>query len=123
LWALYAAFRNAGQVIRQMVTFPDGKRYLFVARTVSERLAAYNEQPFHASVMLACDVLHADRTVYGRDLKLNEAALAVPVGPTCRLCVRRDCMHRQEDIADAAAGDPTTRLPLVPREFALSPSG
>lgn len=123
LWALYAAFRNAGQVMRQIVTFPDGKRYLFVARTVSERLAAYNEQPFHASVMLACDVLHADRTVYGRDLKLNEAALAVPVGPTCRLCVRRDCMHRQEDIADAAGGDPTARQPLVPREFALSPSG
>lgn len=122
LWALYAAFRYVGQVVRQIVTFPDGKRYLFVARTVSKRLAAYTEPPFYTSVMLACDALHADRTVYGRDLNLGESTLAVPVGPTCRLCVRRDCMHRQEDIANTAAGDATVRLPLVPREFALSSS-
>jgi predicted transcriptional regulator len=68
--------------------------------------------------MLACDILHADRTVYGRELNLGDPALAVPVGPTCRLCVRRECVHRQEEVADAASGDPTVRLPLVPRAFA-----
>ncbi len=57
---------------------------------------AYNEQPFHASVMLACDVLHADRTVYGRDLKLNEAALAVPVGrPAASACAATACTARR----------------------------
>jgi predicted transcriptional regulator len=121
LWALYVAFRSAGRIVRQIATFPDGARYLFVARTVSKHLAAYREPPFHSAVMLACDVLHADRTVYGRGLNLNEPTLAVPVGPTCRLCVRRDCAHRQEEIADAAGGDPTLRLPLVPREFAPPP--
>lgn len=118
LWAIYAAFRNPGQIMRQVVAFPDGGRYLFLARTVSRNPAAYSEQPSYASVMLACDILHADRTVYGRELNLGDPALAVPVGPTCRLCVRRECVHRQEEVADAASGDPTVRLPLVPRAFA-----
>lgn len=117
LWTIYAAFRNAGQIMRQVVAFPDGARYLFVARTVTTRLAAYRQPPFHAAVMLACDVLHADRTVYGHELNLKDAALAAPVGPTCRLCVRRECAHRQEEVYDTAGGVPTVRLPLVPREF------
>jgi predicted transcriptional regulator len=49
------------------------------------------------SVMLACDVLHADRTIYGEGLRLASAAKAVPVGSNCRLCVRNDCAYREED--------------------------
>ena len=54
------------------------------------------------AVMLACHALHADRTVYGDGLDLSSSAPAVPVGPNCRLCVRRDCVYREEDpIIDA----------------------
>lgn len=119
LWAIYAAFRSTQQIVRQVVTFPDGARYLFVARTVSKGLATYYEQPLHSSVMLACEILHADRTVYGRELNFAEPSIAVPVGPTCRLCVRRECQHRQEEARDPIDGNTTVRLPLVPRDFAL----
>lgn len=119
LWAIYAAFRHTDQVVRQLAAFPDGSRYLFVAKAVSKRLASYRDQPFYSSVMLACDLLHADRTVYGRGLDLGSPAEAVPVGPACRLCIRRECIHRQEEALDPSGGDLAVRTPLVPRGFAL----
>ena len=74
LWALYAAFRQTGQVVRQVARFADGSRYLFIAKTVSKRMATYREQPFFSSVMLATDILQADRTVYGQGLDLHDPA-------------------------------------------------
>jgi predicted transcriptional regulator len=47
--------------------------------------------------MLACNALYADQTLYGDGLDLSSTAPAVPVGPNCRLCVRRDCAYREED--------------------------
>lgn len=104
LWAIYEAFRMPGHVVRQVARFVDGSRYLFIAKTVSKRLATFKDQPFHSSVMLACDVLHADRTIYGAGLNLENGALDVPVGPACRLCVRRYCAHRQEGAMSSPTG-------------------
>ncbi len=101
LWAIYGAFRTPGEPVRQIVRFADGARHLFVAKTVAKRLSAFREQPFHVSVMLACDILHADRTVYASGLDLSDADADVPVGPACRLCIRRECEHRQEEMPRA----------------------
>lgn len=117
LWALYAAFRQTGQVVRQVARFADGSRYLFVAKTVSKRMATYREQPFFSSVMLATDILQADRTVYGQGLDLQDESNEVPVGPACRLCVRRGCAHRQEEALDLQGAETELRTPLVPRRF------
>jgi len=119
LWPIYGAFRATDQVVRQVVQFTDGSRYLFVAKTVSKRLATFKDRPFHSSVMLACDVLHAHRTVYGQGLDINDIEADVPVGPACRLCVRSACAHRQEEALDPSGGDATVRAPLVPRRFEL----
>ncbi len=117
LWAIYGAFQVPGQVVRQVARFSDGGRYLFIARTVSKRLSNYRDQPFHSSVMLACDALQADRTVYGRGLDLSDTSADVPVGPTCRMCVRRDCRYRQEEIADPSSDNLAIGALLVPRAF------
>ncbi|MBV0890871.1 DUF2083 domain-containing protein [Paracoccus sp. Z118] len=95
LWPLYAAAGAQG-VIRQIAEFTNGARFLLVAKSVSKRVEAWHEQPLVFSIMLACDLLHADRTVYGRGLDLSDAATRVPVGPSCLLCVRDDCSHRQK---------------------------
>jgi predicted transcriptional regulator/transcriptional regulator with XRE-family HTH domain len=97
LWAIYGAFRTPGAPLRQVVRFSDGSRYLFVARTVQRRPAGFRDPPVMASVMLACDVLHADRTVYGRGIDFNDVDMDVLVGPSCRLCTRADCPSRQEE--------------------------
>ena len=117
LWAIYAAFRQPDQTVRQIVRFSDGSRYLFVARTLAKRVASFADIGVHSSVMLACDILHADRTVYGRGLDLGDPAADVPVGPSCRLCTRRDCPSRQEEALAPGGGETAIRAPLVPREF------
>jgi predicted transcriptional regulator/transcriptional regulator with XRE-family HTH domain len=119
LWAIYGAFRTPDMPLRQVVRFSDGSRYLFVARTVQRRAAAFHEPPVTASVMLACDVLHADGTVYAQGLNLADHGADVPVGPTCRLCTRPDCASRQEEALGPAHGQQEMRTPLVPQGFAL----
>lgn len=97
MWAVYQALHVPGSIVRQLAEFPDGQRLLFVARTVEKSRPAFALPRRLQSIMLACDALHADRTVYGAGLDLSSSAPAVPVGPNCRLCVRRDCVYRAED--------------------------
>src|SRR6218665_1449875 len=40
LWAIYGAFRSPETMLRQVVRFSDGSRYLFLARTVQRRAGA-----------------------------------------------------------------------------------
>lgn len=102
MWAIYQAFLTPGTVVRQLVELPAGDRLLFIARTVDKPRPAFTAPRRLLSIMLACDALYADQTVYGDGLDLSSSAPAVPVGPNCRLCVRRDCLYREEDpIVDA----------------------
>jgi predicted transcriptional regulator/transcriptional regulator with XRE-family HTH domain len=97
LWAIYAAFRTPDVTVRQVVRFSSGSRYLFVARTVQRRAAGFVDQTIPSAIMLACDVLHADRTIYGAGLDVSDRDADVPVGPACRLCTRIECPSRQEE--------------------------
>ncbi|WDR06891.1 short-chain fatty acyl-CoA regulator family protein [Devosia rhodophyticola] len=116
LWAIYTAFRTPDAAVRQIVRFTDGSRYLFLAKTAARRAASFRDRAIHTSVMLACDVLHADRTVYTAGLDLADEQSDLPVGPSCRLCTRRDCPDRQEEALAPGGGQAAVRAPLVPRE-------
>ena len=96
LWAVYLAFQTPGQISRQIAEFPNGERFLFMARAQDKRPQRYNEPRHLVSVMIACDVLYADRTVYADGLDLGAASIAAPVGPSCRVCSRRTCDYREE---------------------------
>lgn len=124
LWAVYGAFRTPEALVRQLVQFSDGSRYLFIARTQTRRVASFADRSaIHTSVMLACDVLHADRTVYGAGLDLSDPSVDVPVGPSCRLCPRRDCPDRQEEALMPDGRPAAVRAPLVPRRFDIGEAG
>ncbi len=97
LWAIYGAFQTPGRVVRQLAAFPDQSRFLFIARTVTKQPATFHEPQFLYSVMLACDAIHADRTVYAEGIDLVATQAASEVGPSCRLCPRTDCMQREEE--------------------------
>jgi XRE family transcriptional regulator, fatty acid utilization regulator len=101
-----------------VVRFPDGSRYLFIARATARRAARFGDNPTPTSVMLACNVLQADGTVYADGLDLGSTASDVPVGPACRLCTRRDCASRQEEVLSAGGSREAVRAPLVPRQLA-----
>jgi len=117
LWAIYGAFRTPERTVRQVAQFPDGSRYLFVARAQSRRPASFADRAIHTSIMLACDILQADRTVYGAGLPLADPSLDMPVGPSCRLCPRRDCAERQEEALGPGGQHVAIRAPLVARSF------
>lgn len=97
LWVVYRAFQTPGAIVRDLAEFPDGRRYFFIARAIDKPQPAYNAIRQTISLMLVCESIHADQLVYGDGLDLSSAAPATPVGPTCRLCVRRDCVARQEN--------------------------
>lgn len=96
LWPVFSSFQTPGRVTRQLAEFPDGHRFLMMARTVTKRAATFNAQPVMFAVMLACDAIHADRTVYSEGIDFNGDDNALPVGSTCRQCERQRCQHRQE---------------------------
>lgn len=123
LWVIYAAFRTPDRTVRQLAQFPDGSRYLFLARAQARRSAHFSDQAIHTSVMLACDALHADRTVYGAGLPLSDPSFDVPVGPTCRLCSRRDCAERQEEAVAPGGQQIAIRAPLVARALDTGEAG
>lgn len=102
LWAIYRAFQAPGVLESQLAEFPNGERFLFLARAVEKPRHTSRQPRRFVSIMLACDVLHADPTLYADGLDLSSGAPATPVGQACRVCVRRDCAWRQEDpIVDA----------------------
>lgn len=98
LWPVYRAFQTPGMVNCSLAAFPNNDRFLFVACAVEKGASAYGQHRPLLSIMLACEALYADRTVYGEGLNLAARERMLAVGPTCRLCTREDCAHRQEEL-------------------------
>ncbi len=96
IWGVYSAFQMPGQLIRQIAEFPNGERFMFIAQAQDKAPSFYNQRRHLVSVMIACDALYADRTVYADGWDLGSKRLSEPVGPGCRICVRRDCAYREE---------------------------
>ena len=94
LWNVYEAFSSPGRFVTQVAEMPDGRRYLWVARTIGRRIGAYGQPGVQHAVALGCDVHHATRLVYARGLAVSDPSIAVPIGPGCRLCERDACPQR-----------------------------
>ncbi len=103
LWVVHRAFQRPATIMARLARFPDDKVFLMVARTVQKGFPVYGQLPRLLSIMLACDVLHADRVIYADALDLAHKVGADPVGSSCRLCPRADCAHRSDDAIIAAA--------------------
>jgi len=96
LWAVYAAMQTPDVRHRQLAEFPNGDRFFILARATRPVAISFGETLPSYALMLACDALNADRLVYSDGLDLSPTAKAEAVGPTCLLCPRESCSHRQE---------------------------
>ena len=94
LWNVYEAFAQPGRIVPQVARMPDGRTYLWIARTVSQRRAGYGAPGTTFSVGLGCDIRHAPRLVYSKGLDLRELDAATPIGMGCKVCERTDCPQR-----------------------------
>ncbi len=115
LWVVYRAFQAPETVQRQLAAFPSGDSFFFVARTVAKEGGSYARPRHLMSIMLACDAVHADRLVYSDGLELGPAARPTPVGPSCRICLRADCVYRQEEAVLADPNDADEKSVAIAR--------
>ncbi|MDR2164075.1 MAG: short-chain fatty acyl-CoA regulator family protein [Zoogloeaceae bacterium] len=94
LWNLYEAFAQPGRILTQLATMPDGRAYLWLARTVTHGHPGYDAPEKTFAVGLGCDIRHAERLVYSRSLNLKDSAHFTPIGAGCKLCPREHCAQR-----------------------------
>ena len=94
LWNVHAAFLQPGRVRVQLSRLLDGHTVLAVARTVQRHSGSYKALEAPYAVGIGCDSTDARRLVYVDGLDIENAAAAVPIGITCRLCERADCTAR-----------------------------
>ncbi|PSA82405.1 acetate metabolism transcriptional regulator RamB [Corynebacterium diphtheriae] len=94
LWNVYEAFSSPGTIMRQLSEMPDGRSYLWIARTVRHHQGRFSEPGKIFSIGLGCEARHAHRTVYTAGLDLDGFSNAVPIGAGCRVCSRTNCPQR-----------------------------
>jgi len=94
--------------LTQVAQMPDGRSYLWVARTVEHGAGGYGSPRKRFAVALGCDLAHADRLIYARGLDLRNHDLATPIGAGCKVCERPACPQRA--------------FPMVGRPLATDPA-
>jgi predicted transcriptional regulator/plasmid maintenance system antidote protein VapI len=94
LWNIYEAFNQPGRILRQIAQMPDGRTYLWLARTVGSASGGYGDPGKTFAIGLGCDIRHASRLVYARGLDLGDPAASTPIGPGCKVCEREACPQR-----------------------------
>jgi XRE family transcriptional regulator, fatty acid utilization regulator len=93
LWNVYETFANPGKILVQLAQMPDGRNYMWVARTVERRASRYGQPGKTFAIGLGCELRHAHRLVYSEGLDLS-GDNATPIGAGCRVCERDNCPQR-----------------------------
>ncbi len=94
LWNVYEAFGQPDRTLRQVARMPDGRTYLWIARTVSRRRGGFGSPGQTFSIGLGCDIRHAPRLAYAKGLDLSDPEAATPIGMGCKVCERESCPQR-----------------------------
>jgi predicted transcriptional regulator/transcriptional regulator with XRE-family HTH domain len=94
LWNVYEAFAQPDRILTQLASMPDGRTYLWVARTVGSAGEGYGVPRKTFAIALGCDVQHAGRLVYSKGLDLTDPAAPTPIGMGCKVCDRLACQQR-----------------------------
>ncbi|MFJ2770595.1 short-chain fatty acyl-CoA regulator family protein [Streptomyces sp. NPDC087300] len=114
LWTVYEAFSAPGRILTQVAEMPDGKRYFWVARTVTRGGYGHHAPRAEFAVALGCELRHAHRLVYAGGIALDDPRAATPIGLGCRICERRDCAQRARPPAGGQLAVDPDRRTLVP---------
>lgn len=94
LWNVYEAFSQPGKMLTQLSRMPDGRTYLWIARTVEHRRGGYGSPNRTFAVALGCDARYTERLVYAKGVNLVDPDAATLIGAGCKVCDRADCAQR-----------------------------
>lgn len=94
LWNVHHAFQSPGEILRQLAVTPDGVKYLSLAFDQTKRVAGFKSPVRKYVIGLGCEIQHAGHVVYADDLDLTNERSFDPIGSSCRICERTDCLQR-----------------------------
>ncbi|WP_330180365.1 short-chain fatty acyl-CoA regulator family protein [Nocardia sp. NBC_01503] len=94
LWVVHEAFSTPGRIRTQIAQMPDGRNYLWLARTTDEATPGYLSPTRDFAIGLGCDLAYAGKLVYSHGLPIDDPRTAVPIGAGCKVCERADCAQR-----------------------------
>jgi len=94
LWNVHQAFEMPGRIIRQLAETPDGARYLSVATEIAKGSGGFNTPRLRYAIALGCEVAYAQHFTYADGLDLTNRAGFDPIGISCRICERANCLQR-----------------------------
>ncbi|MGW5476259.1 short-chain fatty acyl-CoA regulator family protein [Streptomyces sp. NPDC004008] len=114
LWTVYEAFSAPGRILTQVAEMPDGKRYFWIARTITRGGFGHHAPRAEFAVALGCELRHAHRLVYAEGIALDDPRAATPIGLGCRICERRDCAQRARPPAGGRLAIDPDRRTYVP---------
>lgn len=93
LWNLHGVFATPGRLTSQWLELPDGQRFFSIAQTVEGGGGGHGKPAVRRAVALTCAAEHAGRLIYALGMDPRRAE-ATPIGVSCRLCHRPDCVAR-----------------------------
>lgn len=91
---VHDAFSTQGRILTRAAQMPNGRTYLWIARTSDDGARPYGVPERSFAVGPGCDITQADRLVNSRGLRLDEQMSPVPIGAGCKICERTDCAQR-----------------------------
>lgn len=113
LWNLHTAFTRPRQILTQWVELPDGERFFSIVRTVTAGGGGYDRPKIERAVALCCASQHAHELVYAQTDDIS-AVNPTPIGVTCRLCHRSQCLARAEPPIGRSLMSDDYRRPTAP---------
>lgn len=113
LWSVHSAFKKPREVITQWVELPDGERFFTIVRTVTAGGGGYGKPQVERAIALCCASQHAHKLIYTKGTDIS-AINPTPIGVTCRLCHRADCLARAEPPIGRSLQSDDYRRPSTP---------
>ncbi|WP_227980358.1 short-chain fatty acyl-CoA regulator family protein [Nocardia spumae] len=114
LWVVHEAFSTPGRIRTQIAQMPDGRGYLWLARTTDENTPGYLSPTREFAIGLGCDLAYAAKLVYSHGLSIDDPNTAVPIGAGCKVCERADCAQRAFPQLGRPIDADDNRAPTVP---------
>ncbi|ENP48245.1 hypothetical protein C077_01131 [Brucella abortus 80/108] len=91
---MHQAFETPGRIIRQLAETPDGARYLCIATELTKSEGGFKAPQRRYAIALGCEVAYAQDFVYADGLDITMRSAFDPIGVSCRICERAECVQR-----------------------------
>ncbi|MER9586654.1 short-chain fatty acyl-CoA regulator family protein [Mesorhizobium sp. M0276] len=94
LWNAHQAFETPGRMNCQLAETPDGVRYLSIATEITKADGGFGTPRRRYAIALGCEISDAGNFVYADRLDFANSAAFEPIGVSCRICERKNCIQR-----------------------------